>query len=172
MAAGTGITIYSPTGTGTQQQPQQVIFTTKYPFAKLDTQLGINLKVNPPATNAVSFQNFRIFFSKEPPVTIGSTSTTQIYQFAHGYTYIPTTWLLFQDLNAANTTASFTYGQENSIIVSKSALTFAEFTMTVDSTNVTFSVYKQWNALDVSPDVIGITLLLRLYVFVEPVLLS
>lgn len=160
MAAGTGITIYSPTGTGVQQRPQQVIFTTKYPFAKLDT------------TNQASFQNIRIFFSKEPPVSAGSSSTTQIYQFPHGYKYIPTTWLLFQNLNSPNTSAGFAYGQEGSIIVSKTASSFAQFMVTVDITNVTFSVYKQQAMADPSPDIIGITILLRLYVFVEPVLLS
>lgn len=166
---GVGIEVLSPTGNG----PSTVVFTTKYPFAKLDTQLGIDLTKNP-VSGPVSFQNISITFKHEPPVAAGSTQTTQIYQFAHGYNYMPTWWCLFQNTIGSNNSAQWTYGNEGSIIVSTlEAFNFAQFIVTVDAKNVTFSVFKSWaSALDPAPNIKDFIITIRFYVFTDPILTS
>lgn len=156
--AGVGIQVFSPTGTGTQQRNDQVIFTTKYPFAKLDT------------TNLVSFQNIRLFFATEPPGVEGSIVSTTVYSFKHGYTKPPTYWLLYQNLASANTAGSFAYGQEGSVIVSPIVSTFAQLKILLDDTTAYIQVEKTWTMGGPAPLIAGTTLLLRIYIFVEPVL--
>lgn len=162
MAEPVAITVYSPTGTGAQQEPENVIFTTKYPFAKLDTQ------------NPVSFQNISIFFNSDPPYDpTGATAvTTEVYKFAHGYDYEPTWWVLFLNNNASNNSAGFTYGEEGSIIKSTSVSTFVQLVVSVDKTFVHISVIKTFTMADPAPNIIGYTVTLRFYVFTEPVLLQ
>lgn len=170
--AGVGITIYSPSGSGTQQQPSQVIFTTKYAFAKLDTQLGIDDSTNPPS-GPISFQNLTLFFNTDPPAISGGKLQTLIYQFPHGYTYIPTFWVLFQNSSGTNTDASNAYGSENSIILStQEAGSFAQLIVWANETNFYIYVLKVWDGIAAQPNIIGFTLNLRFYIFVEPILLS
>jgi hypothetical protein len=66
--------------------PDQLL-TFKNPFTKLDV------------TNTVSFQTISVLLNHEPPQpTVGSPTTdTQIYQFKHGYTYIPAVWMNWQN---------------------------------------------------------------------------
>lgn len=58
----------------------------QYPFTKLDV------------TNIVSFQTISILFQNEPPQPLASPGFTDtlIYQFPHGYNYIPTVWMQWQ----------------------------------------------------------------------------
>lgn len=56
------------------------------PMTKLDT------------TNIVSFQTISLLFNHEPAQpTYGAPTDTLLYQFAHGYTYIPAIWLTWQN---------------------------------------------------------------------------
>lgn len=162
MADPIGITIYSPTGSGAQQRTDNVIFTTKYPFAKLDTQ------------NPVSFQNISIFFNADPPYdpTGAVQVTTEVYKFAHGYDYEPTWWVLYLNNNGSNNSAGFVYGQDGSIIKATSPSTFAQLIVTVDETFISISVLKAFTLLDPTPNIIGYTVTLRFYVFTEPVLIQ
>lgn len=170
--ADVGIKILSPTGAGVQGGPEQVIFTTKYPFAKLDTQLGVNDKTNPPL-GPVSFQNISIFFNTDPPYNAGGGNiTTLVYKFAHGYNYIPTWWVLFQNTNASNNTSQWTYGNEGAIILSKTPSTYAQLLVHVDATYMYFYVLKAFNVLDTQANIIGFTIKLRTYIFTDPVAVS
>jgi hypothetical protein len=63
-------------------------FVGTYPYSKLDTQ------------NIVSFQTISILFNKEPPQSPSSTpyyTSTLIYQFKHGYNYISSPWMNWQN---------------------------------------------------------------------------
>ena len=142
----------------------QVTFNTKYPFAKLDK------------TNPVSFQNISIQFYTEPPVPSGTypdvgPTTTLVYQFAHGYTYVPSTWFLMQVTPTSPPPISINYQQEGTgayfLIVNEATGTGAYLTVTADQTNVYFSVNKIYNNVDPLPNIIGYVLNIRCYVFVD-----
>lgn len=166
---GVGIQILSPTGNG----PGDVIFTTKYPFAKLDTQLGIDLTANPP-TGPVSFQNFSIFFNNDPPYDpTGATQIlTEVARFKHGYSgHIPTWWPLFQNTNASNDVSQWTYGNETAIIKATSLTTYAQLFIQVDDTNVIIYILKSFHLGFPQANIVGFTIKLRVYLFVEPVLM-
>jgi hypothetical protein len=167
---GVGIKITSPTGVGPQGGPEQVIFTTKYPFAKLDTQLGVDLTTDPPQ-GPVSFQNISIFFNTDPPNPASGTLTTLVYSFAHGYDYVPTYWVLFRNDNASNSDAAATYGNEGSVIASTSTLTYAQLLVTVTKTHFNVFVLKSRDPLDPGPqNIVGYTIKLRTYIFTDPVI--
>lgn len=66
----------------------ELITDTTIPFTKLDTQ------------NVVSFQTISLLFNKEPaqpPASAPFYSITQVYQFPHGYSYVPSIWLMWQN---------------------------------------------------------------------------
>jgi len=135
---------------------QKVLMNSKYPFAKLDT------------LNPASFQNLSIFFSREPPgptLGAGGTVVTQLYQFAHGYTYLPQTWFLFQSSDA-----TYTYGDETvGIITSPNVGSLAKIIVSIDSTNITISISKSFSVAlgGALPIVASMTVRLRIYVFVD-----
>jgi hypothetical protein len=165
---GVGIKITSPTGGGPQGGQGEVIFTTKYPFAKLDTQLGIDPSTNPPK-GPVSFQNISIFFNTDPPTPSGTT-TTQVYTFAHGYNYVPTYWVLYRNDNASNDSAAATYGTEGSIIKSTSeGFNYAQLVTRVDHKNFNISVLKSFlDGSKPAANIVGYTIKLRVYIFTDP----
>lgn len=70
----------------TANGPQQLLAEDK-PMTKLDT------------TNTVSFQTISLLFNAEPPqpTPVTLATDTQLYQFAHGYDYIPTIWMEWQN---------------------------------------------------------------------------
>lgn len=135
----------------------QILFSTQFPFDKLDTQ------------NSVSFQLITIFFNDEPPNPDGSVSTYQrtlVYSFPHGYTYVPSTWFLA-------TTNNFTtvIGPEGATLAQNSISPFfsaAQFVATVDDTNVNFYIDKYFISGPFPvPTIIGTFLSIRSYVFVD-----
>ena len=134
---------------------KDITFNTSYPFAKIDS------------TNNVSFQIINILFLTEPPNPDGSVSTYQrnlIYQFAHGYTYVPSTWFMVSNDNF--TTA---LGTEGVVLTGNSTvLGAAILIVTVDSTNVNFYVDKYWGGIGVyKPVILGTSIEIRSYVFVN-----
>lgn len=88
----------------------QLLFTTQYPFSKFD------------ATKPQSFQTIDLLFNAEPtnPTTINGTSNTLIYSFAHGYNYIPSIWMMWQNSapafpapqNLTSTTTFYSFGDD------------------------------------------------------------
>lgn len=147
-------------------QGSQVVFNTKYPFHKLDS------------TNSNSFQIITILVGVEPPNPVAPTSTatfsnTLVYTFAHGYTYLPSTWFLISTDAFATT-----FGPEGAMIVTKGQIpgsTNAKLNIQVDATNVYFYIAKQWGYVFGTPDpspptVVGLSLSIRAYIFVEDLL--
>lgn len=142
----TGVDVRTATG-------DELIFSSQYPFAKLDK------------TNTVSFQNFTILFNKEPPNPSGSGSkTTLLYQFAHGYKYVPSTWFLMQHVDGGYTSANPIYQQEGGVITQTNPATYAIFTMNVDTQNCYFYITKFSDGTH-NVTVQGIFLNIRVYVF-------
>lgn len=71
--------------------PQQLLSASR-PMTKLDT------------TNIVSFQTIQLLLNHEPPQAPANApffTDTIVYQFPHGYAYIPAVWLSWQN-NSAN----------------------------------------------------------------------
>lgn len=64
-----------------------ILLNSKYPFTKLDT------------ANLISFQTISILFSNEPPQPTFANEYTQtlLYSFPHGYDYIPSIWMTWQN---------------------------------------------------------------------------
>lgn len=82
------ITISAPNTDTRTASGTDVFFTTQYPFMKLD------------ATNDVSFQTISILFNNEPPQPSAFNYTsTLLYSFEHGYSYVPSIWFMWQNPN-------------------------------------------------------------------------
>lgn len=135
----------------------QLLFSARDPFAKLDK------------TKATSFQNIRLLFNHEPPDPNGTTDfgplTTLVYQFPHGYDYVPSTWFLLQIISGG----PVRYQQESAEILLVNALfyTSAVFRVSIDKDNVYFYIDKYYDAGGGGPTahILGFTLLIRQYVF-------
>ena len=138
---------------------KNLTFSTRYPFAKIDS------------TSTASFQMINIFFSVDTPNpdgTIVKQNSTLVYQFAHGYKYIPSTWFLVS-LDGFNTVL----GSEGCYIVGGGGIPYlgsAFLSVQVDATNVYFYVYKQYDSslpFSAAPTVLGLTTTIRCYVFIN-----
>lgn len=147
-----------------------ITFNTRYPFAKLDS------------TKDTSFQNISIFFGVDTPNPDGVTAfslNTIVYQFAHGYNYIPAIWCIFQrngagDQGDLTVTKYGEHGYENGLIAVSSNSDFnqsANLTLLADQTNVYIGVTKNYITggpfTDPSVNLEGYTLLVRVYTFVN-----
>lgn len=134
---------------------------SQYPFAKLDS------------TSDNSFQTINISFAHEPPNPNGASvfyQRTLVYSFAHGYTYVPSTWFLVS-LDGFLTSR----GSEGNYLVGGGdfpANSSAVFIAEVGSTNVNFYIDKYYTAGlgIVTPDILGYTLSIRSYIFVNDLL--
>lgn len=136
----------------------QLVFSSQYPFAKLDR------------TNNVSFQNISILFNTEPPNPDGIsvfTLTTLVYKFAHGYTYVPSTWFMMQNPSPGSVGLQPAYQQEGGdiIITNEADGTSAVLSMQADSTNVYLYVTKNYTSGDTLPNIQGFSINIRIYVF-------
>lgn len=153
------ISVSAPGTSLTTAQGKHLTFNTRYPFGKLDS------------TNPVSFQIIRLFFNTEPPnPSAGNSNRTQVYQYPHGYKYIPSTWFLVSIDNF--TTVK---GSEGVWIIGNAESTnnaTAILRIEVDATNITFYIDKfVANVIPpVQPNIIGYTINVRAYVFVEDLL--
>jgi len=80
MADDVGIRISLPGQDTSSAKGTNLAFNTQNPFAKLDTQ------------NKAAYQTINLLITNDPPEPNGTTviySYTQLYKFAHGYTYTP-----------------------------------------------------------------------------------
>lgn len=172
-----GIKISLPGINATQtNDPNQLTLNTQYPFHKLDV------------TNPVSFQNIVLSFENNPPGPDMSGAVfypytrvqkTVVYQFPHGYSYIPATW--FQNQNNIIVGGS-EYGPANGlqyqgrwalIATAATAVYEAEAFLVaeVDSANVYIEVLQSLtlNSAGVATpiDIIGTVFNIRVYCFAE-----
>jgi hypothetical protein len=128
------------------------------PFAKLDT------------TNTVSFQLINILFLHEPPDPDGTISFYQrnlVYQFAHTYKYVTSSWFL-----ASLDSMVSSIGSEGTVLVGGGdfpTASSAVFVAEVDDTNVNFYIDKYWIASSGfdAPAILGFTVSVRGYVFIN-----
>ena len=139
----------------------QLVFSDKYPFHKLDK------------TNSVSFQNIRLYFNNDTPNPSGIGADiynrTLVYQFKHGYSYIPATWLELFVISGLY--VNFFYQEYGVIALTRNfPYCAAELHYTVDATNVNIYIDKFYDlsgGATTVPTVASISLLIRFYVFVE-----
>lgn len=135
---------------------EDIIFNTRYPFAKIDT------------TNPVSFQIINIAFFNEPPrpaLDSGLNVKTLIYKYAHGYDYIPSTYFLISKNNFQEV-----LGAEGSLIAGNYTAfgQYAAFEVEVDATYIYFYVnVYDIGIFDSYVTVAGTNLSIRAYVFVN-----
>lgn len=131
-----------------------VIFNTRFPFAKLDS------------TMPHSFEIINIVFNNEPPnPSVGGSTRTLIDQYQHGYNYEPSTFFLISIDNF--TTA---YGSEGSWLVGNASgvnASIAKLDIEVDATNVSVYVDKQQFVAGPAPNVRGMFISIRAYIFAE-----
>jgi hypothetical protein len=140
-------------------QAKDITFSTRYPFAKLDT------------TNPVSFQVITIFLNSEPPNpgVVNTSVQTLIYSYPHGYKYVPSSWFLIS-LDNFQTVAA----QEGGYIqgaTSGAGTSNSTLIITVDATNVNIYVNKFWGSGSPGPiAIIGYFISIRAYIFAEGLL--
>lgn len=138
------------------------LLLSSYPLTKLDV------------SKTVSFQNINLIFINDPPEPPGLSGTlnTQVYSFAHGYSYVPATWFLIQVITSP-VGSNFTqnYFQDNGIIGAHTAFDEATFYAKTDVTNVYFYVGKTVNSGlgGVANNLVNTRLKIRSYVFTEDV---
>lgn len=139
---------------------KDISFSTRYPFHKLDS------------TNPVSFQVLTVFLAKDTPTPAASpgntaTNRTLVYQYPHGYSYVPSSWFLVSTDNFATV-----LGSEGSwIIGSASGVSpaVAKFEVDIDAINVNFYIFKQWtnDGTTPEPSVLGYFITVRAYIFLD-----
>lgn len=143
---------------------RDILFDTRKPFHKLDL------------SNERSFQVIDLTLNSEPPdpatpTSVTTFSNTLVYQYAHGYNYLPSTWFLIS-IDAFG----HTLGPEGSMIKVGGGVpgsTNAKFNIEVDDTYVKFYIKKQWGRVFGTNDnindahVAGMMVSVRAYIFVE-----
>lgn len=132
------------------------------PLAKLDS------------SKDTSFRNILITFANDPPNPDGISDfnqETEIYKFKHGYDYIPSTWILYQNLTPASSGVSIEYAMYGGVIYSPDAGAAAYFFFTVDETYIRLIVRKTYISGFGSgvASIVGFRLRIRVYVFAEDI---
>lgn len=168
----------SPPGTDARTaSDDQLLLNDKYPFHKLDV------------TKTSSFKNINISFTRQAPYpaapatpfTSGFLTTPHIYQFVHGYDYIPA--ILMFDLNnyvAPDGSVFPAYQNGNTVLLGQPeggspnfGLSGVFLTATADTKNVYLNIITFVNTgnMGVGPtplmNMIGLTAKIRLWVFAE-----
>lgn len=129
-----GILVTSP-GASVQDAPtSKLIMDTSKPFIKIDTQ------------NPTGFQTITLLITTdppEPPLIPGGNTYTVVYQFAHGYKYVPSVEALFNVTSPPPGTAfSQDYFLDRGLIGQHTAADGAFLYAATDATNVYFIVNK------------------------------
>lgn len=76
-------------------QGENVLFTSKYPFTKIDS------------TKPKNFQTISVLFNTNPPdPSFQSYTNTLIYQYPHGYDYAPSFWMQWYNPSSNATSAN------------------------------------------------------------------
>lgn len=153
------ISVSAPGTSLTTATGKDVIFNTRYPFAKLDS------------TNKISFQLLRILLAVDTPNPDGvikTTNSTLIYSFTHGYNYLPAAWFMVS-IDGFVTAL----GTEGVYLVGGGGLPFsgsAYLVAQVDTNKVNFYINKQYDTAvpgATIPNVAGVALTIRAYIFVN-----
>lgn len=139
---------------------KQLIMSSKYPLAKLDR------------TNPVSFQNIRIQFNNNLPLNV----KTLLYQFPHGYNYVPSTWTMVQSTGIVSPYYDYGFVMDSGGLMQGPGMFgpswYVSFLTEVDATNVYYYAQRlQDTVFDSGQQVTiaGVAIRIRTYVFVEDV---
>lgn len=139
---------------------KDILFTSKYATAKLDTSKDI------------SFSNILFTFLNNPPEpTPPASVTTRVMTIPHTYNYIPSFWSLINISSPVSSSFRQDYFQESGIVSAQTAFDSAVFYVDADKDNINFYVTKDINdaVFGLPNPLTGLILKIRLYVFVENV---
>jgi hypothetical protein len=155
-----GIIITQPGVSVTGAKNSQITMNTSNPFIKLDTQ------------NPKAFQTINLIITTDPPEPVGpATDTyTTVYQFAHGYKYVPSLETLFNVTTAPpGSTFTQTYFQDWGQIGAHTFLDGVFLYAIADATNVYFIVDK-YNAGGGSANLLtGTNITITVHVFLDDI---
>lgn len=141
----------------------EILLTTKDPLIKLDS------------TSQTSFRDIKLTFTRDPPEPTGVgtdiTLSTIVYQYPHGYNYVPSFWGLVQNLFPSSSNFYQAYFQADGILSAHTADDNATLSITADATNIYFTVTKFYIAgVGASMNnIIGTILNCKVYVFVDDI---
>lgn len=133
MSDNFGIKISTPNTDVNSSDASQLLMSSSYPFLKIDTQ------------SDVAYQTLLLLFSNDPPAAaFGTTQTTGVYSFAHGYKYVPKVWALFTTVvQATSPETPQQYFLDNGLIAQQLPGQDATYMyIGADSTNVYIYVAK------------------------------
>lgn len=152
--------IVSSAGTSTQNPlVQNTLLSGKYPLLKLDTQ------------NSKAFQTISLNIvtdTTEPSSPSWDNTYQVVYQFAHGYTYTPQVWALFQVKNPTlDATFYMPYFVDIGIIGSRTSEDSVAMYVSADSTNIYITVMKQNDGLGDANDLVGTSVNISVFTFVD-----
>ena len=159
MAQDFGILITAP-GTDVIGAPKnKVLMNTTNPFIKIDTQ------------TATGFQTILLLITTDPPEpSAGNYTRTIVYQFAHGYKYVPSVEMLFNVTSAPPGAAyTQTYFQDSGIIGQHTALDSASLYTSANATNV-YIICEKFKSATGSPQsnlLTGTTIQITSHVFAD-----
>lgn len=138
---------------------ENIIFTTKYATAKLDTSKNI------------SFRNIILTINTDPPEPANPPvyQKTRIATMPHGYNYNPSFWSLINILLPVSSTFDQDYFQEAGVVSKNTAFDEATFIVSANNQNIYFDVlkYSDIGAGGSTNNISGLKLKIRLYVFAE-----
>lgn len=161
MAQNVGILISQPGVSVSQATPSQILMNTSNPFIKLDTQVK------------TSFQTITLLITTNPPepVSPATDTYTVVYQFNHGYKYVPSIENLFNITTPPPSTVFMqTYFLDSGQIAGQTVADGAYIYAIADVNNVYFIVHKFKTTGGSSNLLTGTNISITSHVFVESVL--
>jgi hypothetical protein len=128
-----------------------ILMSTQFPFAKIDP------------TMTDTFRTTSLIFLNNPP----SNTKTEVYRFAHGYSYKPMVWGLWK-INWGPNVLTTPNTEQNGYgyIINTTAFPSSYLSYEVDSTHVILYAYRGEFAPSLS-SLIGTTATLTTYIFVD-----
>ena len=137
--------------------PSNIVFNTKNPFIKIDTQ------------KSTGFQTIMLSFINDPPeILTGGDTYTTIFKFAHGYDYAPSIETLFY-VSVAPPNGAFyqNYFLDSGIIASQGFTATAYLYSIYDSKNIYFIVHKFNLGFGANTQLTGAVVEITVNVFVD-----
>lgn len=133
-----------------------LLLSSKYPFTKIDTQ------------NTNSFITVSLTFINEPPETMGTSTITKVYSLTHSYNYKPQFWAtVYHAINPTVWLQGTFWGDYDNVIPLRLVSAFDEADIFFRATESTIDVYVIKNNDSMSIPVVGITVDIGFYVFVD-----
>lgn len=155
-----GLIISQPGVSVTNATPSQITFNSANALIKIDTQ------------NKAGFQTIELIITTDPPNPSGVLTYryTTLYQFAHGYKYIPSVEALFYVQSfPPSASGGQTYFQDSGTLGFDTNNATASLYAIADATNVYIIVAKQNSPTSSSILLTGTNVLISTHVFVDDI---